>query len=385
MQTPMKKQSLWPTLALTTLALATMPACAPLNKGAGAVTAMADPAHSSRNSLDWAGTYAGVLPCADCPGVQARLRLNRDESYELSIQYVERDKAPDQVRGRFTWQANGNAITLDAQGGGRQVLVGEGRVALFDAGATVAWPQAAQRQLTRLNPLAGTELPRALDDYRWTLVWAVDAQGQPIAGLPAATAREIHFNFGGGRFNIDGGCNRMLGVFQIDAEDALSFARMASTMMACEPAAMKVDAALAELLAHPLKSEVLTGAATTLRLTSPANATLFFTGQMTPEARYGQPTRVFIEVGATTVVCKNSQGASAECLQVRERRFDEQGLVVGMPGAWLPFAETIKGYTHTPGVRNVLRLKRFDRAAVGGGEAFLYVLDMVVESETVKP
>jgi heat shock protein HslJ len=385
LETPMKKQSLWLTLALSILALATMMAYAPLNKGAGAATAMADPAHNSRNSLDWAGTYAGALPCADCPGIQARLRLNRDESYELSIQYLERDKAPSQVRGRFAWQASGNAITLDAQGGGRQVLVGEGRVALFDAGATAAWPQAAQRQLTRLNPLAATELPRALEAHRWTLVWAADAQGQPVAGLPAATAREINFNFGAGRFNIDGGCNRMMGGFQIDAEGTLSFGRMASTMIGCEPAAMKVDAALAELLAQPQRSEVLAGAATTLRLTSPANATLFFTGQMTPEARYGQPTRVFIEVGATTVVCKNSLGARAECLQVRERRFDEQGLVVGMPGAWLPFAETIEGYTHEPGVRNVLRLKRFDRATAGGGATFVYVLDMVVESETVKP
>jgi len=381
----MTKQSLWLTFALGTLALATMTACAPLNEGAGAATAMVDPAHNSRNSLDWAGTYAGALPCADCPGVQARLRLNRDETYELSIQYLERDKAPSQVRGRFTWQANGNAITLGAQGGGRQVLVGEGRVALFDAGAMAAWPQATQRQLTRLKSLAATELPRTLEAHRWTLVWAIDAQGQPIAGLPAATAREINFNFGAGRFNIEGGCNRLLSGFQIDAEGTLSFDRMASTLMACEPAAMKVDAALAEMLAQPLKSEVLVGTATTLRLTSPANATLFFTGQMTPEARYGQPTRVFIEVGATTVVCKNSLGASVECLQVRERRFDEQGLVVGVPGAWQPFAETIEDYTHQPGVRNVLRLKRFDRAPAGGGASFFYVLDLVVESETVKP
>jgi len=70
---------------------------------------------------------------------------------------------------------------------------------------------------------------------------------------------------------------------------------------------------------------------------------------------------------------------------VCERRFDEQGLAVGVPGAWLPFAATIEGYTHEPGVRNVLRLKRFDRAAAGSGATYLYVLDMVVESETVKP
>lgn len=75
----------------------------------------------------------------------------------------------------------------------------------------------------------------------------------------------------------------------------------------------------------------------------------------------------------------------SDCLQVRERRFDEQGLAVGTPGAWTPFAQTIEGYTHKPGVRNVLRLKRFDRAAAAGGAPHLYVLDLVVESATEKP
>ena len=42
--------------------------------------AVPDPAHNSRNSLDWAGIYEGVLPCADCPGIQTRLTLSRDES-----------------------------------------------------------------------------------------------------------------------------------------------------------------------------------------------------------------------------------------------------------------------------------------------------------------
>ncbi|MDC8774282.1 copper resistance protein NlpE N-terminal domain-containing protein [Roseateles albus] len=383
----MTMQTRWfklPLTALAVAAIAVFSACAPLTESAPKA-AMPDPAHSSRNALDWAGTYAGTLPCANCPGLQTRLRLNRDESFELSVQYLERDPEPKVSRGRFSWNANGNAITLDEQGGGRQLLVGEGRLAMLATGAAATWPQDGQRQLTRLNPLPATELPRTLEAHRWTLVWATDAQGQPIAGLPAASPRAIHFSFNAGRFNIEGGCNRMMSGYQVDAEGKLGFSRMASTMMACEPAAMKVDAALAELLAAPLKSEVLAGAATTLRLTSPANATLFFTGQMTPEARYGQATRVFMEVNSRTVACKNAQGANAECLQVRERRFDEQGLTVGTPGAWLPFAETIEGYTHQPGVRNVLRLKRFDRAAVGGGAPYLYVLDMVVESATEKP
>ena len=124
---------------------------------------------------------------------------------------------------------------------------------------------------------------------------------------------------------------------------------MASTMMACEPAAMKTDAALAELLAAPVKVELAPGAEPALRLITPANATLSFKGQMTPEARYGAPTRVFLEVAAQTVACKNPLSGATTCIQVRERRFDEQGLMVGTPGSWQPFYDPIEGYTHQPG------------------------------------
>jgi len=44
----------------------------------------------------------------------------------------------------------------------------------------------------------------------------------------------------------------------------------------------------------------------------------------------------------------------------------------------------VDGFTHTPGVRNVLRIKRFQRSPVpAGGSSLVYVLDLVVESETV--
>jgi hypothetical protein len=120
-----------------------------------------------------------------------------------------------------------------------------------------------------------------------------------------------------------------------------------------------------------------------LRLVTPANATLTFLGQMTPEARYGPPTRIFLEVAAMTVACTHPTRGASTCLQVRERRFDAQGLVVGTPGEWQPFHDVIEGYTHQPGVRNVLRLKRFERGPSAGGSPFVWVLDLVVESEVV--
>src|ERR1700722_6754275 len=62
--------------------------------------------HTSQNSLDWAGVYEGVLPCAGCPGIKTRLTLNRDGTYERVTQYLERQGTAETVRGSFTWQAN---------------------------------------------------------------------------------------------------------------------------------------------------------------------------------------------------------------------------------------------------------------------------------------
>ena len=54
---------------------------------------------------------------------------------------------------------------------------------------------------------------------------------------------------------------------------------------------------------------------------------------------------------------------------------------VGDPGPFGNFYATIEGYTHEPGVRNVLRVDRYeikDPPADAPSQAF--VLDMVVES-----
>jgi len=371
------------TACLLSLALSlALTACIPRQAADGAPLG-ADPAHSSRNSLDWAGTYEGVLPCADCPGIQTRLTLNRDESYELRTLYLDRDSAARVVRGRFSWQPSGNAITLEGQHGGQQFAVGEGKVALLQPGAAPSWPQPAQRVLQRVAAAPAAGVQRTLESHRWTLTSATGSQGQRIDGLPAGAGRPIVFSFAEGRLNVEGGCNRIFGGYQLDGETRLVLGRMASTMMACEPAAMKVDATLSELLAAPAKIELVPGAEPVLRLVTAANATLSFLGQMTPEARYGPPTRIFLEVAAQTVACTHPTSGARTCLQVRERRFDAQGLVVGVPGEWQPFYDPIEGYTHQPGVRNVLRLKRFERGASAGGSPFVFVLDLVVESEDV--
>jgi heat shock protein HslJ len=345
--------------------------------------------HNSRNALDWAGTYSGVMPCADCPGIEMRLTLRNDGSYELSTLYQDRQPAPKIVSGRFSWDAAGNSITLDAAGMGQQFRVGEGRLLqLNQDGSSPGWN--ATHRMLMLQPApaqrAGSAPPlaRALQDHRWTLQSAADAGGKPNATLWVPNHPFV-LRFQEDRLNVQGGCNTMNGSWRLGAQGELIVGRMAATMKACEPALMQADKALADLLAAGLRAELQPGATPTLRLVAADRQSLAFSGQRTPQSLYGQPTRIFLEVGPQTVECVSGV-MRTQCLQVRERRFDAQGLRIDPPGEWRIFHGSIDGYQHQPGVRNVLRIDRFERGQPLPADAstYVYVLDMVVESAIVE-
>ena len=116
-----------------------------------ASAASADPAHSSRSALDWAGSYEGVTPCADCPGIELRLTLMADDRYELTTRYLERQVMPETVQGRFRWSADGGSIALDEAGYGQRFRVGEGRLLqLNQDGSAPSW-NAPYRVLKRVE------------------------------------------------------------------------------------------------------------------------------------------------------------------------------------------------------------------------------------------
>jgi heat shock protein HslJ len=231
---------------------------------------------------------------------------------------------------------------------------------------------------------ADPALVRSLQGNVWTLQSGTEASGQPIDGL-MAPGQAFVLRFDGARLAVTGGCNNMSGSWRLSPQGQLMVGRLAATMKACESALMKADTALSAVLGQHLDVQLLAGAAPSLRLVSATQQTLVLNGQPTMESLYGAPTRIFLEVAAQTVRCQPGAGAPAQCLQVRERRFDQHGLRIDPPGEWRTFYDRIDGYTHAPGLRNVLRINRYTRSQVpADASAYVYVLDMVVESEIVK-
>ena len=105
--------------------------------------------HNSRNSLDWMGVYRGVLPCADCPGIEHELTLSADGGYRLATRYLERQTEPTVVNGRFQWNEQGSHIQLDAAGEHAWYQVREG--ALLRGYADGSWPSGAQIETMTLT------------------------------------------------------------------------------------------------------------------------------------------------------------------------------------------------------------------------------------------
>ena len=93
-----------------------------------------DSAHTAENSLDWNGTYKGVLPCADCEGIETELELNADKTYELKETYLGKgDGKAFESKGSFQFDANNTSIIeLDKTGDNRKYFVAEGYLKALD-------------------------------------------------------------------------------------------------------------------------------------------------------------------------------------------------------------------------------------------------------------
>ena len=117
-----------------------MGACA----GGASVTA-----HNSRNSLDWAGTYAGLIPSASGIGIEVRLTLNGNGTYDLLYHYIGRENPDYRTTGNFTWDNAGNVITLDLSNGPNLYQVGENMLRQLDLDGRVITGDLAEMYILR--------------------------------------------------------------------------------------------------------------------------------------------------------------------------------------------------------------------------------------------
>lgn len=111
-----------------------------------------DNAHNANNALDWNGTYSGVLPCADCQGIETTIILNHDGSYQISQNYLGKEDGYFESQGQLSWDDAGSTITLENEGGANQYFVGENVLFKLDMNGEKAQGELAEHyQLKKSN------------------------------------------------------------------------------------------------------------------------------------------------------------------------------------------------------------------------------------------
>lgn len=224
-----------------------------------------------------------------------------------------------------------------------------------------------------------------LTAHTWLLTDATDAAGSRIDALFPRADQPLALAFADGRVQVSGGCNSASGNYRLSGA-TLEIDQMMQTQMACAAPLMDADAAITSRLTGTTTLEVEAGDPPRLQLATGSGDVLGFSGQATAETRYGGPgTQMFLEVAPEPVACSHPLMPDHRCLRVREIHYDTSGVKTST-GEWSLLYQEIEGYRHEPGIRNVLRLKRFEVAdPPADASSVAYVLDMVVESELVSP
>lgn len=86
--------------------------------------------HNAKNSLDYQGTYTGELPAADAQGIKVSITLT-DSTFAKTAEYVGK-KGVFENKGSYTWNADGNTITLQGVDAPNQYFVGENTLTQLD-------------------------------------------------------------------------------------------------------------------------------------------------------------------------------------------------------------------------------------------------------------
>lgn len=89
-------------------------------------------AHNAQNSLDYQGVYSGKLPTASGEGVNVSITIE-ETTFVKKTEYIGKKDAPIEEKGNYTWNNEGNTITLEGvKDSPNKYFVGENTLTQLD-------------------------------------------------------------------------------------------------------------------------------------------------------------------------------------------------------------------------------------------------------------
>lgn len=206
-------------------------------------------AHTSKTALDWDGVYAGVLPCADCEGIETFISLSTEGIYELRTRYLGKSDQVFFQLGRFVWERSGNVIQLQDQPGGLQRYhVGENRLFHLDSqGQIIVGNLSDMYVLPKIAAGGETSSHMLFAPKGWRLSAFLGGHADALDPIDASQEVPwIQFVLQNMRAHGFSGCNRFSGGFEISPGARLVFLSLATTKMACPD--MRMETAFLDIL-----------------------------------------------------------------------------------------------------------------------------------------
>lgn len=186
-----------------------------------------DLAHNSKNSLDWQGLYTGVLPCADCAGIQTVIHLDSNNNYRLETTYLDKPGKTDTKKGTFSSDKDSGRITLNNLSKTAYPVyyaVGENNLVQLDLkGNPITNELASKYTLQKEN--------NPIVEKYWKLI---QLNGRAITP-PAEGQPEPHLILKAFNNWVSGnaGCNGFGGTYEELPGNRIKFSKIFKTLMAC--------------------------------------------------------------------------------------------------------------------------------------------------------
>lgn len=196
--------------------------------------------HNSMIALDWVGAYHGVVPCADCEGIDTKIILTDNFTYHFEQIYLGRSDQVFISEGTFFWSEDGSRIQLNN-------LINNQTSGTYQVGENLLFQldidgYKIEGDLTEHYVL--TKMIDDLSDFEWELI---ELKGTIINfGGERQHSAFLHFISGENRVSGNGGCNQFNGTYIIKSGNRVTFSDVESTKMTCEH--MEIEYQLFEAL-----------------------------------------------------------------------------------------------------------------------------------------
>lgn len=213
---------------------------------------------SSKVALDWIGTYEGITPCGDCEGIKTRLLLAKEGFFKLELEYLGKSNRVFMEQGTFSWDNSGGKIALEGlQGGVLWYRVGENKLDMLDSDEKPIVSNSGTYELKKISTVAHVNQAEQLQEIYWKLI---GIKGKAIVLGSSKREPYLMLKIENNRLQGFGGCNLLMGSYELKEDNVIRFAQVASTMMACpilaeESTFLKV---LSEVDSYAIKEGVLT-------------------------------------------------------------------------------------------------------------------------------